>query len=281
MPHLQASTPSNIPFPFDRLSAELALEVIRYASTPTFSPRTRSESQASKKAPKNPYSTALALCLVSRAVRHATLPQLLHTVILTAPAQVYAFTRFLRSHRHQAFHFPLTKRMWLGGCPSVPGDTGADYDALAMALIGVEELGVDADSLHLLYGPLQVASAAGGMMNLKARVRRVTFAGEVWRWKPLTSTPEGGAFLADIERLSLCFTVPGPHAAPCAAAAAAAAAGVSTPMGRKGEGPEWMREVPLEMMPRLRVLEFVSTIARGMSYVTIDRQGGRFSASGF
>lgn len=171
--------------------------------------------------------------------------------------------------------------MWLGGCPLSPGDTWADHGALASTLARVEELGVDADSLHLLYGPLalQVIVAEGeGLGDLEAdrsiKPKRVTFAGEAWRWKPLTSTLEGGAFLAGIERLALCFSAPGLHAAPCAASLASSVSKEREEVWG-GEGPEWMREVPLEMMPRLRTLELVSTSAntRGMAPVRHVRVG--------
>ncbi|KAF7982278.1 hypothetical protein HWV62_29533 [Athelia sp. TMB] len=228
-------------FPFERLSAELALEIIRFASTPDFrstyaSSPTPALADSETKPPPNPYRTALALTRVSRAVRHAARPQLLYTVLLASPTQVRAFTRLVRA----APHLPPTRSLYLGGTPLAPG-AAFDCAALARTLAGVVELGVDAAALHLLTGALSLAPAHCPLV-----VRRVTFAGAAWRWNPLTSSPEGGAFLARITRLRLWFDDPRAHAA-----------------GRENEGagkggPAWMGEVPFGMLRSLERLEFAS-----------------------
>ncbi|KAG1848443.1 hypothetical protein F4604DRAFT_1539776, partial [Suillus subluteus] len=62
-------------FPFTNLPAELALLILKYAAQPTFD-------QTDKYETKSPYSSTLALCQVSKAVRRVALPELLHTISL-------------------------------------------------------------------------------------------------------------------------------------------------------------------------------------------------------
>jgi len=141
-------------FPFDRLSTELAIEIIRRASTPTFAETS-----------SNPYSNALNLCLVSHAVRQAAIPQLLDTVLLSEGRNVYAFIRGIlmqRSHRRRksrlAVNYPVyVNRMWCGTCWEVVVDEPRDspswlnYGALWEVMRHVESLGINCQSLHLLF----------------------------------------------------------------------------------------------------------------------------------
>ncbi|KAF7965436.1 hypothetical protein HWV62_43525 [Athelia sp. TMB] len=225
-------------------------------NTPDFRspPPTPTPADSETNPPPNPYRTALALTRVSRAVRHAARPQLLYTVLLSSPAQVRAFTRLVRA----APHLPPTRRLYLGGTPLAPG-AAFDCAALARTLARVAELGVDADALHLLTGAL--AHAHSHPETHPLLVRRVTFAGAAWRWNPLTSSPEGGAFLAHITRLRLWFDDPRAHAA-----------------GREDEGegkggPAWMGEVPFGMLGSLERLEFASGGVVGVHRV--GEQGAR------
>lgn len=124
-----------------------------------------------------------------------------------------------------------------------------DYGALGEVICGsgLEDLCVDEGSLHLLYGALACFPAA------TMGPRRVTFTGPTWRWKPLTSTPEGCAFLARIKYLTLWFSNPEMHDAPFGAMPR-----------RKGEGraPKWVGSVPFEMMGCLRGVGLLAAAGR-------------------
>jgi hypothetical protein len=61
--------------PFANLPSELCLLILTYAARPIFTHRPEK---------RNPYSSALTLCLVSTIVRRTVLPELLHTILLSA-----------------------------------------------------------------------------------------------------------------------------------------------------------------------------------------------------
>ncbi|KIK34925.1 hypothetical protein CY34DRAFT_17386 [Suillus luteus UH-Slu-Lm8-n1] len=75
-------------FRFGNLPIELVFLVFKYAAQPTFD-------QAEKYEHNNPYSTALELCLVSKSVRRAVLPLLLHTILLPESRNVRLFVQAL------------------------------------------------------------------------------------------------------------------------------------------------------------------------------------------
>ncbi|KAG1788651.1 uncharacterized protein HD556DRAFT_1190612, partial [Suillus plorans] len=77
-----------IRFTISDLPIEIALIVLTYAAKPTFS-------QEEKYDDKNPYSTAVSLCLVSRLVRRAILPELLQTILLRRPCGMNMFANAL------------------------------------------------------------------------------------------------------------------------------------------------------------------------------------------
>lgn len=72
----------------------------------------------------------------------------------------------------------------------------------------VENLGINYSSFHLLYNGLATdktdvnqVGVTGFSAPTQWKCRKVTFAGDIWRWARLTSTKEGLAFLASITRL--------------------------------------------------------------------------------
>lgn len=241
-------------FPFHRLSTELAIEIIRHASTPDFAAISI----------RNPYSQALILCLVSHAVRQATMPQLLDTVLLSEGRNVYAFIRAIlrqREHHRQqsrlAVDYPTyVRKMWCGTCWEVlvdePRDSASwlDYDALWDVIRNVESLGINCQSTHLLYNSLAagvarvpVEAEAAALPQWKCR--RVTFAGDYCRWRPLTSTAEGSAFLSRITHLVL--WMPDPYHE---------REGGSSKTSSEVT-PRWMENVPFGMMESLTDVAFV------------------------
>jgi hypothetical protein len=165
------------------------------------------------------------MCLVSHEVRKAALPQLLKTVLLSEDRHVYAFTHAIlmqRIHRQNQSRLAVdyskyVKRMWCGPCREAlvdePRDSPSwlDYGALCEVMRNVEHLGIN-QSLHLLYNSLASDVDAMGVdevdgkgisLPIPWKCRKVTFSGDFWRWKPLTSTGEGTAFLANITHLVL------------------------------------------------------------------------------
>ncbi|KAG1786685.1 uncharacterized protein HD556DRAFT_1505250, partial [Suillus plorans] len=115
---------------FSNLPIEIALIVLTYAAKPTFS-------QEEKYDDKNPYSTAVSLCLVSRLVRRTILPELLHTILLRRPYSVNMFANALRMQKAYAekesdlvFDYISTiKRVWIDDSCNYPVDTNDFYIA--------------------------------------------------------------------------------------------------------------------------------------------------------
>src|SRR6267154_4613505 len=90
-----SSTEPLTPFIFANLPTEIILIIFAYAARPTFCQNEDYEST-------NPYSSALALCRVSKLVRRAVLPVLLRTVLLTEDCNVSAFVHALRIQKAYA-----------------------------------------------------------------------------------------------------------------------------------------------------------------------------------
>lgn len=330
-------------FPFDRLSTELALEIIRYATTPDFHPKytliDHIQLGDGNFIPRyqniNPYSTALSMCLVSHATRAAAMPQLLRTVALSETKNVYAFIRAI--HIQRVYHQPSTdspqlqnlqsrlavdytryiKRMWVGTCweddprhmdkgrymdgshsleEEEEEEEWLDYRALWEVMRGVESLGIYCDGLHLLYnglatdfdiadamdmdfdvGPeptIDSKSVAPEFMTTSAQkvtewnCRRVTCVGNRWRWKPLTSTAEGTAFLARLTHLVMWIPETGYQPQPRLQARLHSS---QTSMGARSSSssatnltPPWLARVPFNMMPNLMDLGFLPGTTPGV-----------------
>ncbi|KAG2367150.1 hypothetical protein BDR07DRAFT_1606414 [Suillus spraguei] len=105
----------NPSFRFSDLPVELALIIIGYSAQPTLD-------QAEKYRLKCPYSSALKLCLVSKYVRRAVLPELLHTILLPDQRNVRKFVQALvlqeaykKAGSDLYFDYaPHVHRMWIG-----------------------------------------------------------------------------------------------------------------------------------------------------------------------
>lgn len=248
-------------FPFQRLSTELAVEIIRFAGAPDFYGSS-----------SNPYSNLLTLCLVSHAVRQAAITELLDTVLLSEAHNVYAFIRAILMQRHHsqngsrlAMDYSMhVRRMWCGTCWEAlvdePRDSASwlDYTALWEVMRNVESLGIHYQSLHLLYNGLstevnamEVDDVDGKSISSTTRwkCRKITFAGDYWRWKPLTSTKEGSAFLASISHLVLWMADHSPEQQ-------------SGSTINSDVTPRWMENVPFETMKSLTDVGFVVSNSR-------------------
>ncbi|KAG2102806.1 uncharacterized protein F5147DRAFT_534213, partial [Suillus discolor] len=97
-----------------KLPIETILTICKNAAQPTFSQREKYDI-------KNPYSTALSLCLVSRLVRRIILPDFLHTILLRRRHSLKKFANALLMQKAYAeeksdLFFDYTsavQRMWI------------------------------------------------------------------------------------------------------------------------------------------------------------------------
>lgn len=231
-------------FPFNKLSVELAFEIVRFAALPDWY-----ETQSPG------YATAVALCSVSHSVRRAAMPHLLHTVSLTSSSQVLAFVDAVQlQHTHRKTISPLSldyakyvKRFWCRECWEPLVDQSPDlpmlnYRILHEIIRNVDSLGLDFNCLHLLYNGL---ASVGISPLLDWRCRKVTLSGDLWRWRPLTMTPEGSTFLASITHLVL--WIPSEILVlPAGGGGAASSACI----------PEWIQHVPFSSFSSLKHIAF-------------------------
>ncbi|KAG1799547.1 hypothetical protein EV424DRAFT_1286017, partial [Suillus variegatus] len=154
-----------ISFRFNDLPTELALVVFKHAAQPPFAQYLPY--------PRHPYTSALSLCQVSKDIRRAVLPELLHTVLLLTARHLLAFVRALRMQKtyidqqHDlAFDYaPCVHRMSIGefrGAVQTPAgpyillpmpelECEFDIGLLAPVILGVSSLTIKFGSLGLLH----------------------------------------------------------------------------------------------------------------------------------
>ncbi|KAG2050939.1 hypothetical protein BDR06DRAFT_1010879 [Suillus hirtellus] len=151
-------------FRFNDLPTELALIIFKHAAQPPFA----------QYAPftQDPYSSALSLCQVSKIVRRAALPEILHTVLLSTTHDLLAFVRALRMQKtymdqqHDlAFDYaPCVHTMSIGHfrgplrsspnsyfsvlIPELEGEI--DISLLAPVILGVSSLAISFRNLNFL-----------------------------------------------------------------------------------------------------------------------------------
>ncbi|KAJ6449629.1 hypothetical protein DFH09DRAFT_893720, partial [Mycena vulgaris] len=229
-------------FPFTFLPTELALEIVRVAaSLPNYEDVI---------APRPSYATALSMASVSHAMRSATMPHLLHSVVLASSPQVLSFIdsillqkQFYTSSALALDYTKLVRRFWSTVCWEALTDDSPDYcinyAALYEVVRGVDSLGLDFRSLHLLYNGL---ASPGADPARDWQCRRVTFAGSFPRWKPLTSTMEGTAFLSRITHLTLWIPT---HTYPWL-----------PPPTQESPVPRWIQDIPFSAFQNLTHLAF-------------------------
>lgn len=229
------------PFPFARLSVELALEIISYAAYPQ-------PTSVRLDCPRPNYSTARALASTSQLMYHMSMPHLLHTVALNTTAHLQSFIWSLHLQRHRKQYnsrlmldyTKLVRRFWATGVweslvEQSPEDT-IDYRALWDIIQGVDCLGLSFHSSHLLYNG--VGSAAMDS-SVDWSCRQLVLSGIHWRWSPLTSSNESLAFLRQITHLALWIPYHGEGQS-------------STEQSL----PYWIRSVPFALMPNLAFFAF-------------------------
>ncbi|KAG1884897.1 hypothetical protein F4604DRAFT_1728657 [Suillus subluteus] len=217
---------TQLSFPFGDLPVELALLILKHAVQPSFS-------QTEPYKSKNPYSFALALCLVSKEVRKMVLPEILHTVLLPQLHNVTAFVDALRMQQAYAqqdhqFKFDYTKyvrRMWMGQFRGSlrglsldgfgPMQFGPDLSPLAPVLLAAPSIAVDFENLNLLSGCLfhawksRANNHEGSPALYGPKTLMVTGSESMTRqWSSYTKTVHGAAFLASISHvISITHTI--------------------------------------------------------------------------
>ncbi|KAG2112382.1 uncharacterized protein F5147DRAFT_546733, partial [Suillus discolor] len=213
-------------FPFGNLPVELVLLILKHAAQPSFS-------QIAPYKSKNPYSFALALCLVSKEVRKTVLPEILHTVLLPQLRNVTAFVDTLRMQQAYAqqdhqFKFDYAKhvrRMWMGQFRgSIPGlslnefgqmQSGLDLSPLAPVLLAAPSIAVDFENLGLLSGCLfqvwksRADSHEESPVLYSPKTLMVMGTESMTRqWPSYIKTDHGAAFLASISNvISITHTI--------------------------------------------------------------------------
>jgi len=141
------------------LPIEIALIVFTYAAKPTFS-------QEEKYDDKNPYSTAVSLCLVSQLVRRTILPEFLHTILLRRPNSVNMFENALRMQKAYAEkesdlvfdYISAIKRMWIDDL-SYRGNSqfSQDMDVLVPVILATPALAINSYQLLRVMHSVQNA----------------------------------------------------------------------------------------------------------------------------
>lgn len=206
--------PRRGPSLFANLPTELCFLVFTHAARPTFAPN-RIER-------KKPYSSALALCRVSRAIRCIVLPELLHTILLSKGKHVIAFIHALKmqhAYAQQDNHLHVdyaahVRRIWIGGTHNrysmhdiryVPlGNT--DFSLLAPVLLAARSLAIDYRSLSLLNSCLEYAERPHTHLNVDKsspppwRIKTLTLSGDLADYR-LTDSVTVYAFLASISHI--------------------------------------------------------------------------------
>jgi len=236
-------------FPLSRLPLELALEILRLAAFPKADHHHQQI-----------YNTACSLTLVSHAMRRIVMPHLLHTVILSTQSHVNLFIRTVQQQKQLADigsslalnYYHHIHHLWSTQClePLVHESTDrTNYNILYPIFAGAESIGLNFNSLHLLYEVL------GGPYSDSLphwQCQRVTFAGTSPRWNPISSTTAGLSFLRQLTHLTV--WIPDDTSA-------------SDPSPRLI--PDWVEKVPLELMPNLIHFAFSLVYNPGSPMATI------------
>jgi hypothetical protein len=207
------SVPRRGPFLFTNLPTELCLLVLAHAARPTFAPNHTER--------KKPYSSALALCRVSRAIRCMVFPELLHTILLSKAKHMIAFISALKmqqAYAQQDNHLHVdyaahVRRIWIGGTQirhsidicSLSLDS-TDFSLLAPVLLAATSLAIDYRSLSLLNSCLEYAGKSHIHSNVDKSspppwsIKTLTLSGDLADYRLTDSVPVY-AFLASISHI--------------------------------------------------------------------------------
>jgi len=149
------------------LPTELCFSILKYTAMPSFVAVNTT----------NPYSSALALCLVSKAVRLIVIPELLHTIFLPGTKHVVAFIDALRMQKVYAqegsdLHIDYAAQVhciWMEEMPIRNPSWNyflrylytIDFSLFAPVVLAAKSLRVDYSFMSFLDGCLEHAWNAG------------------------------------------------------------------------------------------------------------------------
>ncbi|OAX33830.1 hypothetical protein K503DRAFT_775177 [Rhizopogon vinicolor AM-OR11-026] len=216
---------------FGHLPTELVVLILTFSARPHFR---RISDVTGRTRGSDVYSSALALCLVSRHIRRLVLPLILETLFLWEDHNVIAFLRALRMQNNyhlqgNHLHFEYAAhicRVCVGRlCEPLEVSTesviglgvkvrsppatlsATDFSILAPVILAASSLAIDFESLHLLCGCLQHAwrrPVNTDMHNPSQppwSTKTLTLSGTFNPAHLLATTAQGSAFLASISHL--------------------------------------------------------------------------------
>ncbi|KAG5642116.1 hypothetical protein DXG03_003587 [Asterophora parasitica] len=190
------------------LADELSLEIIRLAATPVY------EVCDEDPNPHYCYSTALSLARVSSNFYVEVMPILLDTVSLRTRQSLLAFQRLIHKINsrqsplaHRGVDFPrliqksrIYSKEIYGNTADTPSGDYLDYKPVYDVLKNARAMGIHVDSTyHLLYNALDERGVPADDWTC----RDALFWGGWTKWKELTCSIGGLAFLRQLKRLTI------------------------------------------------------------------------------
>ncbi|KAG2338324.1 hypothetical protein BDR05DRAFT_705090 [Suillus weaverae] len=200
---------------FSDLPLEIAFLILKYVAQPTLC-------QKERYTDKNPYSSALSLCLVSRLVRHIALPEFLHTVLLRQSHSLKAFANALRMQKAYAkkesdLFFDYTsvvQRIWIKDhnvTEQILQDSKLKpiMSVLVPVLLAAPALAIDCCHLKVVVQCMEDAwtSRAGPGVDHRrspfpGKTQSLTIVGQSTEKEIFEPIQKGSGFLASIPRLT-------------------------------------------------------------------------------
>ncbi|KAG1774578.1 hypothetical protein EV702DRAFT_1122997 [Suillus placidus] len=203
-------------FRFSDLPLEIALLILKYAAQPTLF-------QREKFTDKNPYSSALSLCLVSRLVRRTVLPELLHTISLRRCRSMRSFAKAqliqkMYAAKNSDLFFDYTtvvQRMWLGNHNTFMAPRLGESErkrvmsVLVPVLLAAPALAIDCYHLKLVIQSVEDAwtsrtdpNVGHGHSSFPGQTQSLTIMGHNTASEIFRNTQKGSVFLASIPHLT-------------------------------------------------------------------------------
>ncbi|KAG1875870.1 hypothetical protein C8R48DRAFT_690083 [Suillus tomentosus] len=206
-----------------KLPIEIILTICKDAAQPTFSQREKYDM-------KNPYSTALSLCLVSRLVRRIILPDFLRTILLRRRHSLKKFANALLMQKAYAekksdLFFDYTsavQRMWISDAfdyfvyaetqsenfVSKNDERARNISVSLPVILAAPELAVDYGHLRRIIWSVQDAWSSrtdlnvGGHSSFPGKTKNLTIIRQGHHEQLLHNTVETFVFLASIPHLT-------------------------------------------------------------------------------
>ncbi|KAG1848449.1 hypothetical protein F4604DRAFT_1535926, partial [Suillus subluteus] len=201
------------------LPLEILLMILEDAAEPMFS-------QKEKYDDKNPYATALSLCLVSQLVRRITLPKLLHTILLRRSHSVGMFANALRIQKAYAVeksdlffdYTSVVQRIWIGNSLEYQlqdSELAPEISVLVPVLLAAPALAIDCCYLQLVIQSVEDASTScenpnvdNGPSFFPGKTQSLMIMGHTTSSRIFQTVQKGSGFLASIPHLTYLIDLP-------------------------------------------------------------------------